>query len=217
MHSAAPIQSSVIELAIQTFGASAFGHNLFANNDSAIRLELAHGDSRIERFENALLRARTIVSDVFSESDQLRVCLTYYGTTFAGSKSLFRDLRDCEVSIGRPYFADSRRIDDESDAITLSRIFFESDRGSVDRKIWGVIARELGVQPSLGCNLYVFDPELRVLMHPYDDRGMDVLGPNRQILSEVYSKYRHWLLDYNLDEMRNRYGSPEGSSNRTGQ
>ena len=196
----------MIKQALETFARSAFDHNLFANNETAIRFELALGDTRIERFDTALHRASTVAKDVFQHSERLCVCLMYYGESFVEAKSSFRSLKDCEVTINRPYAIDRQQIDDDFGGETQTRIFFESDLGSVYRMIWGTVARELGVRPCLGFNLYIFDPDLRILMHPYDDRGMDILGPNRERMSEIYAKYRDWLLDYNIAEMRERYG-----------
>ena len=197
----------MIKQALETFGRSAFGHNLFANNDSAIRFELALGESRIERFDTALHRASTVAKDVFGDSKRLCVCLMFYGVSFVGAKSSFRSLKECEVAINRPYEIDRQQIDDDLGGETQTRVFFKSDFGSAYRMIWGTIAQELGVRPSLGFNLYIFDPDLRILMHPYDDRGMDILGPNRERMSEIYAKYYDWLLDYNIAELQDRYGS----------
>lgn len=197
----------MIKQALEIFGRSAFGHNLFANNASAIRFELALGESRIERFDTALHRASTVAEDLFGASERLCICLMYYGASFVGAKSSFQSLKECEVAINRPYEIDRQQIDDELGGETQTRVFFESDFSSAYRMIWGTIAQELGVRPSLEFNLYVFDPNLRVLMHPYDDRGMDILGPNRERMSEIYANYSDWLLDYNIAEMRERYGS----------
>lgn len=130
----------------------------------------------------------------------------YYGSSFVGAKPSFRSLKECEVAINRPYAIDRQEMDGDFGGEIQTRIFFESDIGSAYRMIWGTIAQELGVRPSFGFNLYLFDPELRILMHPYDDRGMDVLGPNRERMSKIYAKYRDWLLDYDIAEMQRRYG-----------
>ena len=36
----------------------------------------------------------------------------------------------------------------------------------------------------------------QVLIHPYDDRGMDVVGSNRPLLARLYANYGSYLLDY---------------------
>lgn len=196
----------MIDQAFEIFGRPAFGDNLFANNETAIRFELALGETRIERFDTALHRASIVAKDVFQNSKHLNVCLMFYGESFVSAKRSFRTLKECEVKINRPYFIEQEEIDDDFDGGTLTRVFFKSDLDSVYRMIWGTVALELGVHPNFGFRLYIFDSDQRILMHPYDDRGMDVLGPNQERMSEVYSKYHDWLLDYNIVEMNKRYG-----------
>jgi len=43
------------------------------------------------------------------------------------------------------------------------------------------------------------------LAHPYDDRGMDIIGNNKQRLQELYRKYNKYLLKCNVDEMKKHY------------
>ena len=197
----------MIDQAFEIFGRSAFGHNLFSNNKTAIRFELASGETRIERFDTALHRASTVARDIFRDSETLCVCLTYYGKSFASAKRSFRSLKELEVTVNRPYFVDREHFDDDFGGDILTRVFFESDLNGVYRMIWGAVGQELGIRPGLWFRLYVFDAVQRVLMHPYDDRGMDILGPNRERMSEIYLKYYDWLLDYNIVEMRERYGT----------
>lgn len=47
-------------------------------------------------------------------------------------------------------------------------------------------------------------------MHPYDDRGMDVFGPNTDALGRLYSERRGWLLDHDLSGANERYGASLG-------
>ena len=38
-------------------------------------------------------------------------------------------------------------------------------------------------------------------MFPYDDRGMDVVGPNFQLLLALYQKHHSYLLQYDIEAM----------------
>lgn len=71
--------------------------------------------------------------------------------------------------------------------------------------LWGTMANKLGVRPSSCFQLYGYNIDLGVMLHPYDDRGMDVYGPNRDKISGLYAGRRDWLLDYDLTEMNRRY------------
>jgi hypothetical protein len=41
----------------------------------------------------------------------------------------------------------------------------------------------------------------------YDDRGMDVVGPDRSRLTELYRRYNDYLLDYDREIMDSVYGA----------
>ncbi|KMP37359.1 DUF3885 domain-containing protein [Bacillus cereus] len=33
-------------------------------------------------------------------------------------------------------------------------------------------------------------------MFMYDDRGSEVIGKNKEIIRDLYKKYKEWILDY---------------------
>ena len=41
----------------------------------------------------------------------------------------------------------------------------------------------------------------KVVVHPYDDRGMDVIGPDRDSLMPLYERLNGWLLDHDRNAM----------------
>jgi Domain of unknown function (DUF3885) len=43
---------------------------------------------------------------------------------------------------------------------------------------------------------YLLSLDQQILFHPYDDRGMDIIGNNRVVLEQIYTKFNDWLLDY---------------------
>ena len=61
----------------------------------------------------------------------------------------------------------------------------------------------------LEADIYLLSPEIGILAHPYDDRGMDLIGPNTTRLKEIFDTYYSWLLSYDLDAMNQSYGSPD--------
>ena len=196
----------MVEEAFSKFGRSAFGDGLLYSDPTAIRFELAVGRTRIERFDSALARSWTVISDLFNGRSEIGICLSYYGRSFLSVLSYFRDLHDCEVSIPSDYYTDQEQPEDD-DNLSLTRIFFEAELDTVYRLLWAKVARELGIEPSLPFGLYIFDLSLGVLVHPYDDRGMDVLGPNQDTLKLTYSEHNEWLLDYDMELMQQRYGA----------
>ena len=67
--------------------------------------------------------------------------------------------------------------------------------------MWGTLANELGIRPRSQCDLYLFDFEIAILVHPYDDRGMDIIGSNQDILKRTYDKFNNWLMDEDREQM----------------
>jgi len=51
----------------------------------------------------------------------------------------------------------------------------------------------------------LFNVDLGIMMHPYDVRGMDVFGPNIDLLKMLYNKRNTWLLDYDRERMDELY------------
>lgn len=50
-------------------------------------------------------------------------------------------------------------------------------------------------------SIHIADVQKRLALTVYDDRGMDVFGPNGPTLSSLYRKFNPWLLDYDRAEM----------------
>jgi hypothetical protein len=50
-------------------------------------------------------------------------------------------------------------------------------------------------------HVYLFNIPEQIMVLPYDDRGMDVAGPNRPLLKELYEAFSHYLLDYDRAAM----------------
>ncbi|MFA0040090.1 DUF3885 domain-containing protein [Vibrio chagasii] len=69
------------------------------------------------------------------------------------------------------------------------------------------MANELGIRPSYWLDVYIFDLELGVLAHPYDDRGMDLVGGNKFMLSRIYKQFNSWLLKYDISIMKQWFGA----------
>jgi len=50
-----------------------------------------------------------------------------------------------------------------------------------------------------------------MICHPYDDRGMDVIGCRKPALAALYARHRDLLLAYDLDIMDETFGAPRSA------
>jgi len=185
------------------FGENALDFGLFFKYKAGLRFELSEGDSYIEMFISAYKKAEKILESAFKGSKKITVCLAYYGEdTILDNLSSLKGLEDCQIKIKNNESWEQYRKEDESQRIFVA---FETDKKELIKILWAVLATELGIKPQIGCDPYFIDFKNRILAHPYDDRGMDIIGNNKQRLQELYRKYNKYLLKCNVDEMKKHY------------
>jgi hypothetical protein len=183
------------------FGEHALEWALFYQNEPALRFELSDGGGWIEMFTRAYDRAREILAAAFAGTTSLTVILAHVcaGDDARARIPVLRALRDCGIPIPRPYETWAEPADEEG----FRRVFLAFRCGPewVNRLLWGVLATELGIHPSLPCRVYLADVERGILVFPYDDRGMDVIGPNHALLRDLHARFGPWLLEYDRERM----------------
>lgn len=185
----------------RTFGPNAFQPWLFYANEPALRFELSLCGPRVDLFTQAYDRAREIAEFVFRDTDRLVLVASWYGAwPPIRALGVFRSLRQCGIPLARPRACWTEPAGDGFEE-PRTLVSFPVERAVLHRVLWGALAADLGITPQLECRVYLADPERGVLLHPYDDRGMDVIGPNRELLSLLFHRFRHYLLAYDLRRM----------------
>lgn len=186
----------------RVFGPAALEWGLFYRNHPALRFELSDGGVYVEMFTRAYDRAREILAVVFAGTDELTVVLSEAGGGgMLSHLSGFRALRACGIPFPRPYVAWKETTGAEWDHVERVFLAFRCGREMLNRLLWGALATELGVRPRLLSHLYLADPERGILAHPYDDRGMDLIGRNHTLLRELYTRFGEYLLDFDRERM----------------
>jgi hypothetical protein len=74
--------------------------------------------------------------------------------------------------------------------------------GESDSMLTAAIGAELDI-PSKAppCAVYLFDLERGLLLHPYDDRGLDLAAVTLEALRPFYAEFNGWLLDFDRPRM----------------
>ena len=54
----------------------------------------------------------------------------------------------------------------------------------------------------LSSAIFFFDTTRHLLLHPYDDRGTDVVSRTPEDIRFLYDDCRNWLLDYDIERMK---------------
>jgi hypothetical protein len=186
-----------------TFGEKALDHALFYNHQAGLRFELSEGNSYIEMFISAYKKAEKILESAFEGSEKIVICLAYYGEdTILENLSSLKGLEDCQITMNDPESWEKYDSENESKRIYIA---FTSSKTEIKNVLWGVLATELGITPQIGCTAYFIDFNNKIIASPYDDRGMDIIGSNKQWLQFLYTKHRRYLLEHDINEMKKHY------------
>lgn len=65
--------------------------------------------------------------------------------------------------------------------------------------------RERGRLPSIESGVYLIEPVSRIIMHMYDDRGLDIVATDATTLSQIYREYEEWILEYDRPKIVQRF------------
>ena len=186
-----------------TFGEKALDHALFYNHQAGLRFELSEGKTYIEMFISAYKKAEKILKSAFEGSEKIVICLAYYGEdTILENLSSLKGLEDCQIKINNPESWEKYDSENESQRIYIA---FTSSKAKIKNVLWGVLATELGITPQIGCTAYFIDFKNKIIASPYDDRGMDIIGSNKQRLQFLYRKHQKYLLKHDINEMQKYY------------
>lgn len=187
------------------FGPTPFPHALFYARPGGLRFELSEGPDAISMFLSALSKATVVCEEVFSDAQPLGVCLSSYA---GGSPMAWRDplrtLRRGGVRIGRPRAA---WVEVEPKQAVFeagpSRLFvaFALPRRLLPSLLWFALAPDLGIEPNPRCKVHLFDLVRGLVVHPYEDRGMDGVGTDHGLLQSLYDRHGAWLLDHDRPAM----------------
>ena len=55
--------------------------------------------------------------------------------------------------------------------------------------------------PSVSGRVYFLNPATGVIMHVYDDRGLDIIAARREALIPMYQTFKHWVLDFDRERI----------------
>jgi hypothetical protein len=189
----------------QVFGDKALAHGLFYLHSQSLRIELSGDRPYLKMFLRAYSRSKAIIDFGVGDLQTVTVCLSFYGSSLlVGNLSVFRNLHRCEVTIPKTaeiWQVIEPHVFDEDWDLVRTFICFDIEFAEVELLLWGTLANELGIRPHTSCKLYLFDFDRQILFHPYDDRGMDIIGGNRILLHQIYLKFNNWLLDYDRQVM----------------
>ena len=202
----------------EQFGFEEPPNGLFYSFDQALRFELGGEDfgtdRPIRRFVQAHKRATTVAQTLFGNSDEVFVLLSSYGME-KPEKNRLKPLKLCGIKRRKiQYLCRFPQYDEDHVAefgVDLFRHWDAAkieDRQVISEILWLGIASEMAIEPSFcgSVSAYLVDISKGLILHVYDDRGMDVIATKDAPLKELLITHRTWLLESDLPEMTAIFG-----------
>jgi hypothetical protein len=157
----------------------------------------------VPRFIQAFDRARHVAEAVFADSAIVAVVgasVPPHKTPFAPDGDGFRALLD--VGFSAPTMGQWRAPRYRGDGELSWRCFnLAADRLHRDTLLWCSVSAEMAIRPKVPVTIYLIEPTRRIMLHVYDDRGMDVSALLPGALLGTYVAFDRWLLDYDRPRM----------------
>ena len=161
----------------------------------------------------ALQKATTVLDDVFAKSDHVVLCLeTRVEQSIFSCREMLIGLREAQICIPADRTFWTRSVPQDDWAYELEpeysvALAFTLPRTLMKNVLWCALALDLGIRPRLACSVYLLNLRTGIAVFPYDDPGMDIVGPNAVVLKELFTRHHGLLLPYDLAAMEATFGA----------
>jgi hypothetical protein len=199
------VEMSIERRIQEIFGGKAFSRPLFYTFPGGLRFELSEGGDWLEQFHSAYQKAFEICARIFG--GEITVCVRIFGRrSLVSALSVIRDLREVGLyPLGQKEHWKEKNMESPDwttdDDEYWHIIAFSLPVEALKKLLWCSLARDLRIKPCPRAQYYLFDLEKKIEVWPYDDRGMDVVGPNHTFLASLYNDFQSYLLEYDREAM----------------
>ncbi len=199
---------------------------LFYNWPIALRFELNIKRDNPPDFDAVADRAAAIYESAFAAKDVAYIISVTRHFTGEGhrrrrfgyqgheDKRLFSLARRYNLGISRPSgvgkFVHTRKEIEEWGASRTRIEWAEVSPQRIDyRFLFRMIAHEdFPMGAGIDGEVFFFNHTRSILLHMYDDRGLDAIAATRDALQPVYATHHGWLLDYDRTRIDQTFGGP---------
>lgn len=173
----------------------AIWHPLFYTYPFGLRFELGEYalDDEADYIRSCYTRGQRIWDTLFAPEDE--VLLIFDGTPDRALKSNLQHLQMQRVRA--KWLPPSP--EEEWDGDYFYRYFYHGP--ARDFPFPAILERALGWH----YGIYLYNRAKKLLLHPYDDRGADLLGPDAATLLPFYESLQDLLLDWDREEMARKF------------
>ena len=188
--------------------------SLFYNWDTALRFNLQVGETDTDQyFDEVLKRSTTLFKSVFQPKDNVFIVFMDYkykrNKIRPGNFSFqqITDLNKHEIT-----YSKAHKLYEQNDRFDIRNVAVIKTQ--TERINYKNILRAIGNtdfpprQPRLdkkgvltSKEIYFLNITRKAIFHMYDDRGLDIIASDVELLQPIYDEYSNWLLDYDRAKM----------------
>jgi hypothetical protein len=196
---------------IQEIVGRPYRYALFYDFPGGLRFALSDGGSPLDQALTALRKATIICDDVFRGEEKILVHLGAFAPASRfGFRKMLRELRIAGIVVpkAREVWVDIEDdTDDEDENSYWVSCAFELPTAKLQNLLWCAVTADFGssLRPNPHCRVYLVNPDKGIIVHPYDDHGMDVISRRTSALAGLYERHKDLLLEYDMEAMRETF------------
>lgn len=192
---------------LKLLGLNFLKHPIYYNCHYGIRFEIGVGDvynkdmlPRKEYVEHALSRAMTIYNNGI-KSPGLLMWEVYPQNE--EDKHNLQNIFLRKIAPILPQEESSQDVNNDGDIIKQTQIYWDLKKSQIpiSKVFREVILGDLGGLQDFVSSIYLFDIENHVMLHLYDDRGLDIVAHDKNTLMPLYQKLNTWILNYDRKQI----------------
>jgi hypothetical protein len=186
-----------------------YRYALFYDFPGGLRFALSDGGSPLDQALAALRKATIICDDVFRGEENILVHLgTFAPASRFGFRKMLREFRIAGIVVpkARDVWVDIEDDTDDEPGYWVS-CAFELPAAKLQNLLWCAVTTDFGssLRPNPHCRVYLLNLDKGIVVHPYDDRGMDVISRRSSALAGLYERHKDVLLEYDMEAMRKTF------------
>lgn len=185
-----------------------YRHALFYRFPGGLRFELSEGGSPLDMALSALRKATIVCDDVFAGEECILVHLMADAPASRfGLRTMLKELHVAGVALPkeREVWLDKGEPGDDDDEIVI-HCAFEVPAAKLQNLLWCAVTADLrSLRPNPHCFIYLLNTNKQIVVHAYDDRGMDVISLNKPALAGLYERHHDLLHDHDIVAMRESF------------
>lgn len=191
---------------------------LFYSWNLGIRFDLQVGETDTdEYFQEVTRRASTIFKTAFDNFDKVFLVVMdykYKRRKIRFSNFIFRQIDDLQQG-DLSYSKDFRLYEpyDKFDIRNIAIVKLTADRIDYKNIITAISHTDFPPkEPRLdqnglltGKEIYFVNIDKKLIFHMYDDRGLDIISADKEILRLIYKQHNDWILNYDRERIDKQF------------